>query len=151
MPNPSIASTFTNHLHQTSIASLQITFATLKIRNQQNGQFLNQMQRQQSRIILQKMPCHNVAEITVVDNMVFRFSFQFRIPNTAAEFHNLEMLSLPRPLDRGRLCVDKEKLWLSFRIDAPDPSLCVEVTHVYQGICKLEQFCTPLCGKPVGL
>jgi len=42
-------------------------------------------------------------------------------------------------LDRGRLCLDEEKLVLSFRIDAPDPSLRVEVTHTYQGICNLER------------
>ena len=143
MPTLPILSTLTNYLHQSSPAPLQITFATLEIRNQQNGRLLNQVQRQRSRIILKKMPCNNVAEITVVDNMVFRFSFQFRMPS-AAEFHDMEMLSLPRPLDQGSMSVDKEKLWLSFRIDAPDPSLRVEVTHVYQGICNLERLCTSL-------
>ena len=49
------------------------------------------------------------------------------------------MLSLPRPLDHGKLLVDEEKLMLSFRIDAPDPSLRVEVMHTYQGICDLKE------------
>ncbi|WP_067034358.1 hypothetical protein [Allomuricauda sp. CP2A] len=146
MPPRPISSTFTNHLHQSSPAPLQITFAMLAIRNHQNGQFLNRVQRPQSRIILQKLPQQGLAELTVLDNLVFCFSFQFHIPN-AGEFHDGEMLALPRPLDQGGLFVDNEKLRLSFRIDAPDPTLRVEVTHVYQNILKLEHHCTPLCGQ----
>ncbi|AEM69948.1 hypothetical protein Murru_0901 [Allomuricauda ruestringensis DSM 13258] len=146
-PTPSPIQTIKNFLHQNSHTQLHITFAALEITNHQNGQFLNRVQRQQSRIILQKLPQTGVAKINVLDNMVFRFSFQFRIPDAAAEFHNLKMLSLPRPLDHGKLYVDKEKLRLSFRIDAPDPLLRVEITHVYQSILSLEQFCTPLCGQ----
>ncbi|WP_437396618.1 hypothetical protein [Flagellimonas lutimaris] len=146
MPPRPISSTFTNFLHQSTPTQLQITFTTLEIRNHQNGRFLNQVQRQQSRIILQKMPCSDVVEITVADNLVFSFSFQFHIPSSE-EIHDIKILSLPRPLSHGRLHVDEEKLWLSFRIDAPDPTLCVEVTHVYQGISKLERCCAPLCGQ----
>lgn len=142
-PHPNPVQTIRDYLHQSSPTPLQITFATLKIRNHQNGQLLNQVQRPQSRVILQKTPCSDIAEITVVDNMVFRFSFQFRLPR-AAESHDIEMRSLPRPLDCGRLCMDKEKMVLSFRIDAPDPSLRVEVVQIYRDICKLEAFSAPL-------
>ncbi|MBA4744881.1 MAG: hypothetical protein H2058_06465 [Muricauda sp.] len=148
MPTLPISTTFTDYLHQNSHTPLQITFATLTIRNHQNGQFLNRVQRQQSSIILQKLPQTGLAEITVLDNLVFSFSFQFRIPR-AKEFHNIEMLSMPRPLDCGRLFVDKEKLRLSFRIDAPDPSLRVEVTHTYQGVCGLKELCAPVSGQSV--
>ena len=143
-PNPSLIQTIENFLHQNSPAQLQITFASLKIRNHQNGQLLHQVQRRQSRIILRKLPQKGLAELTLLDNLVFSFSFQFQIPK-AQKFHDVEMLSLPRPLDQGRLCVDEEKLQLSFRIDAPNPTLRVRVTHVYQGILKLEHPCTPLC------
>jgi hypothetical protein len=142
-PNPIPIKIITDFLHQSSPAPLEITFATLEIRNHQNRQFLNQVQKLQSRIILNKMPSNNLIEIRVLDNLVFSFSFQFQIPG-AEEFQDIKMLSLPRPLDHGRLCVDHEKLLLSFRIDAPDPSLRVEVTHVYQVICNLEQLCTSL-------
>ncbi len=146
MPPHPISSIFNDFLHQNSHAPLHITFAALEIINYQNGQFLNRVQRPHSRIILKKMPCSDLAELTVLDNLVFSFSFQFRMPQTK-EFHNIEMLSLPRPLDHGKLFIDEEKLILSFRIDAPDPSLRVAVTHVYQGILSLERFCTPLCGQ----
>lgn len=146
MPTRPISSTFTDFLHQSSPTPLQITFATLEITNHQNGQFLNRVQREQSRIVLQKMSQTGLAQMTVLDNLVFRFSFQFHIPN-AGKFQNGEMLALPRPLDRGRLSVDNEKLVLSFRINAPDPSLRVEVTQVYKDICKLEVFSAPLCGQ----
>lgn len=141
--------TITHFLNQTSPAQLQITFATLKINHYQNGQFLNQVQRFQSRIVLQKKPYNDLAKITVLDNLVFSFSFLFQMPGTLQP-HIIKMLSLPRPLDHGNLYVDKKKLLLSFRIDAPDPSLCVEVTHVYQGISDLERLYMPNCGMSVG-
>lgn len=141
--------TISNFLHQTSPAPLQITFATLEIHNSQNGQFLNYVRRPQSRIILKKIPCSDVAELTVLDNLVFRFSFQFRMPQTK-EFDTIEMLSLPRPLDHGKLLIDEEKIMLSFRIDAPEPSLRVEVTHTYQGIYDLKELSPLLSGKSVG-
>jgi|GEM_PF-1573481 len=142
--------TINNFLHQTSPAPLQMTFATLEIHNHQNGQFLNHVRRPQSRLILKKIPCSDVAELTVLDNLVFRFSFQFRMPQTK-KFHTIEMLSLPRPLDHGKLLVDEEKLMLSFRIDAPDPSLRVEVTHTYQGICNLKELNAPVPEKTLKL
>ena len=138
MPSNPISSIFNNFLLQTSPAPLQITFATLEIHNSQNGQFLNHVRRPHSRLILKKMPCSDVAELTVLDNLVFSFSFQFRMLQTKAS-HTIEMLSLPRPLDHGKLLIDEEKLILSFRIDAPDPSLRVEVMHTYQGICDLKE------------
>ena len=139
---PSISSTITNFLHQSSPAPLQITFASLEICSHQNGALLHRVQRQQSRIILQQTPQKGLAEITVLDNLVFSFSFQFQMPS-APTYHEVDMLSLPRPLDQGRLSMDEEKLQLSFRIDAPDPTLRLEVTHVYQGILGLDRHCVP--------
>ncbi len=98
---------------------------------------VQKVQRPQSRIVLRKLS-QGLAEITVVDNLVFRFSFQCRMPTTT-EFNNLEMLYLPRPLAQGRMYLDDEKLQLSFRIDAPDPSLRVQVTQVYHRICHVER------------
>ncbi|MBO0321433.1 hypothetical protein J0X14_03915 [Muricauda sp. CAU 1633] len=144
MPPRPISSTLIHFLRQNSPDALHITFAALEICNHQNGQLLHKVQRPQSRIILQKMPQKGMAELTVLDNLVFSFSFQFQTLK-AQKFHDVEMLSLPRPLDQGRLYMDEEKLQLSFRIDAPDPTLRVEVTHVYQGILKLEHPCTRLC------
>ncbi|MEO2050782.1 MAG: hypothetical protein ABGX00_03385 [Allomuricauda sp.] len=149
MPTPSIVSTITDFLHHPSQDPLQITFAHLEICNQQHGQWHKKMQRPQSRILLRKLS-QELAEITVVDNLVFRFSFQFHMPSTG-EFHNLEMLCLPRPLAQGRMYMDDEKLQLSFRIDAPDPALHVQVTQVYHRICHMERLSKPLSGTAVGL
>ncbi|MFD2099735.1 hypothetical protein [Flagellimonas iocasae] len=143
-PNPNPIQTITNFLHQSSQTQLQITFASLEICNHQNGQLLHCVQRPQSRLILQKMPKKGLAKMTLLDNLVFSFSFQFQIAKTQ-KFHEVKMLALPRPLDQGRLFVDEERLQLSFQIDSPDPTLRVEVTHLYQGILKLERHCTPLC------
>lgn len=138
--------TITNFLHQSSPAPLQITFASLEICSHPNGPWLHRVQRQHSRILLQQTPQRGLGEITVLDNLVFSFSFQFQLPS-AQKFHDVEMLSLPRPLDQGRLYMDDEKLQLSFRIDAPDPSLRVQVTQVYRGILHLEHRQPTLCGQ----
>jgi len=137
-PNSSPLQTVKDFLHHPSQDQLEITFAHLEICNQQHGQWCKKVQRPQSRILLRKLPQNGLAEITVMDNLVFRFSFQFRIPDTEA-CSNLEILHLPRPLDQGRMYMDDEKLQLSFRIDAPDPSLRVQVTQVYQGILGLQK------------
>ncbi len=137
MPPIPVLSTFTDFLHQSSHAPLHITFANLTICHHQNGRYLNQVQRQHGHIMLHKTLYQGIAELTVLDNLVFSFSFKFHMPNTE-KIHDVEMLSLPRPLSHGKLYLDEEKLVLSFTIDAPDPSLCVAVTHVYQSICKLE-------------
>lgn len=143
---PSISSTITNFLHQSSPAPLQVTFASLEICSHPNGSWLHRVQRQHSRILLQKTPQKGMGEITVLDNLVFSFSFRFQLPS-APTYHEVDMRCLPRPLDQGRLYLDDEKLQLSFRIDAPDPSLRVQVTQVYRGILHLEHRQPSLCGQ----
>ena len=135
-PNPSPLQIIQDFLHQNSQDQLQITFAHLEIRNKQHGQLLHKVQRHQSRIILHKLPQNGLAEITVVDSLVFSFSFQFQIPKSLGVYEG-NMLCLPRPLDQGKLYVDAKKLQLSFRIDAPDPALRIDVTLTYQGILDL--------------
>ncbi|MGN7513016.1 MAG: hypothetical protein ACTHOM_01480 [Allomuricauda sp.] len=138
MPPIPVLSTFTDFLNQSSPAPLQITFANLSIRNHQNGQFLNHVQRQHGHIMLHKTLHKGVAELTVLDHLVFSFSFKFRMPHVG-ECQHITMQSLPRPLSHGKLYVDGEQMRLCFTIDAPDPLRCVAVTHVYQGICTLER------------
>lgn len=138
--------TITDFLHQSSPSPLQITFASLEICSHQNEQLLRTVQRQRSRILLQKTQQKGLVEITVLDNLVFSFSFRFQLPS-APTCHEVDMRSLPRPLDQGRLYLDDEKLQLSFRIDAPDPSLRVQVTQVYRGILHLEHLQPTLCGQ----
>lgn len=146
MPNSPVQ-TITNFLHQSSPAPLQVTFATLEICSHQNGSWLHRVQRQHSRILLQQTQQKGLAELTVLDNLVFSFSFRFQLPG-APTLHEVDMRCLPRPLDQGRLYLDDEKLQLSFRIDAPDPSLRVQVTQVYRGILHLEHLQPTLCGQP---
>lgn len=143
---PSISSTIINFLHQSSPAPAQITFASLEICSHQNGALRHRVQRQHSRILLQQTLQKGLGELTVLDNLVFSFSFRFQLP-TAPTCHEVDMRCLPRPLDQGRLYLDDEKLQLSFRIDAQDPSLRVQVTQVYRGILHLEHRQPTLCGQ----
>ncbi|GAB4508650.1 MAG: hypothetical protein Tsb004_07550 [Allomuricauda sp.] len=144
MPTPTIASALTHFLHHSTHNQLQITFASLSICNSQQGKLLHRLPSRQGRIGFQKLSLQ-LLQLDIMDSLVFRFSVQCHISQTT-DFRNMETLSLPRPLDQGSLQVDEEKLVLSFRIDAPDPLLRIQVTHTYQGIYRLEKYCTPFCG-----
>ncbi|WP_420602832.1 hypothetical protein [Flagellimonas sp.] len=117
--------------------ALEITFAQLKIDTYHNGQFLQQIQRPNCKIVLQKVVNNALAKMDVVDNLVFRFSFWFEKPTTENYFKG-ETLQLPRPLAEGTLQMDAEKLTLQFTIDAPDKNLQVHVRHIYTEIQRLE-------------
>ncbi|WP_306012379.1 MULTISPECIES: hypothetical protein [unclassified Allomuricauda] len=143
-PNPNPSQTITDFLHHSTHTQLQITFASLNICNSQHGKLLQRLPSRQGRIGFQKLS-PQLLQLDIMDSLVFRFSVQCHIPQTT-NLNDMGPLSLPRPLDQGSLYVDEEKLVLSFRIDAPDPQLRIQVTHTYQGIHRLEKFCTPLCG-----
>jgi hypothetical protein len=145
MPSSTIAYALTHFLHNRTHTQLQITFARLDICNSQNGRVLQRLPSRQGRIGFQKLSPH-LLQLDIMDSLVFRFSVQYPIPQPV-NLNKMEPLSLPRPLDQGSLHVNEEKLVLSFRIDAPDPSLRIQVTHTYQGIYRLEEYCTPLCGQ----
>ena len=144
MPTPTIASALTHFLHHSTHTQLQITFASLNICNSQHGKLLQRLPSRQGRIGFQKLS-PQLLQLDIMDSLVFRFSLQCPISQTT-NLNDMGPLSLPRPLDQGSLYVDEEKLVLSFRIDAPDPLLRIQVTHTYQGIYHLEKFCTPFCG-----
>ncbi|WP_421806435.1 hypothetical protein [Flagellimonas sp.] len=143
-PNANLIQTLTHFLHHSTHTQLQITFASLNICNSQQGKLLHHLPSRQGRIGFQKLS-PQLLQLDIMDSLVFRFSLQCLITQTT-NLNDMGPLSLPRPLDQGSLYVDEEKLVLSFRIDAPDPQLRIQVTHTYQGIYHLEKFCTPLCG-----
>jgi len=143
-PNPNPLQAITDFLHHSTHTQLQITFARLDICNSQNGRVLHRLPSRQGRIGFQKLS-PQLLQLDIMDSLVFRFSVQCHIPQPV-NLNDMGPLSLPRPLDQGSLYVDEEKLVLSFRIDAPDPLLRIQVTHTYQGIYRLEKFCTPFCG-----
>jgi hypothetical protein len=143
-PNTNLIQTLTHFLHHSTHKQLQITFASLNICNSQQGMLLHHLPSRQGRIGFQKLS-PQLLQLDIMDSLVFRFSLQCHI-SQPTNLNDMGPLSLPRPLDQGSMQVDEEKLVLSFRIDAPDPQLRIQVTHTYQGIYRLEKLCTPLCG-----
>lgn len=143
-PNPNPSHAITDFLHHSTHTQLLITFASLNICNSQHGKLLHRLPSRQGRIGFQKLS-PQLLQLDIMDSLVFRFSLQCPISQTT-NLNDMAPLSLPRPLDQGSLYVDEEKLVLSFRIDAPDHLLRIQVTHTYQGIYRLEKYCTPFCG-----
>ncbi|MDC6365557.1 MULTISPECIES: hypothetical protein [Flavobacteriaceae] len=142
MSNTHLLRTLNHFLYQSPYTALEITFGQHQIQNQQNGQLLHTVHKQQSRLVINKLPNPGLAQMVVVDNLLFNFSFLFLKPSKPLHYKSA-MLQLPRPLDRGQLQIAPNALCLSFRIDAPDPALSVHVAHWYQGTCTFERFREP--------
>ncbi|TAI48030.1 hypothetical protein [Flagellimonas allohymeniacidonis] len=124
--------TLASFQEETSTAALQLTFGTHQIVNYHNGMLLNRMQRQNSRLVLHKTEPSHLAKMEVVDSLVFQFSFLFEA-HALYKYQKGQNICLPRPLVDGRLQIWPQQLELSFRIGAPDPSLCVHILHTYTG------------------
>jgi len=126
MPKPNLLQTLADFQAQSYFSSLKITFGVHDIINYRDGHSLNQAER----IIVVKTSKHHIAQIKVMDNLLFRFSFHISLPKILAG-QTESMIQLPRPLEDGHLNIQNEKLELSFRIDAPknEPQLTVE--HCY--------------------
>lgn len=142
MSNTHLLRTLTHFLTQSPYTALEITFGQHQIQNHQNGQLLHTLHKQQSRLVINKIPNPGLAQMVVVDNLLFNFSFLFPKPGNPL-YYKGSMLQLPRPLDQGQLQITPNTLYLSFRIDAPDPTLSVQVAHYYQEPCALERFREP--------
>ncbi|RDY59397.1 hypothetical protein [Flagellimonas nanhaiensis] len=140
--NSSLLGTLTHFLNQSPYTSLELTFAHHTVCHHQNGQFLNRLHKQQSRLLIHKLPNIALAQMVVVDNLLFNFSFSFHRPTNQEQYRGT-MLQLPRPLDQGHMEITGTQLVLSFRIDAPDPALSVNITQTYFGSFSLEKFYVP--------
>nr|WP_299067267.1 hypothetical protein [uncultured Allomuricauda sp.] len=110
--------------------SWELTFALLEIDTYHNGKFLKRVQHAYPKIVIYK-PEHNTsAQMEVLDNLVFSFSFWFEKSIAHLDYKS-KMLRLPRPLTQGTLQLDAKKLVLQFTIDVPDKALEVKVQHIY--------------------
>jgi len=70
--------------------------------------------------------------IQVLDNLVFRFSFEFSAEALHSGVKGCAQ-KLPRPLEKGWIQFHKDAVNLGFWIDGPDPNLRVYVEQVYFG------------------
>lgn len=139
MPNTQLLHTITHFLEQSPYTSLEITFAEHQIINHLNWQYLNTVYKTQSRVMIHKVPQSGLAQMVVVDNLLFNFSFHFLKPDNTTYYQG-PMLQLPRPLSEGKLQITTDSLRLSFIIDAPDPALSVQVEQYFEGEYQTERF-----------
>lgn len=114
--------------HETS-ELLELTFSTLEIHITNNGKFLNQSIKNNCKVSI-KRQSHNHANMDIVDNPAFEFSFLFATP-ASFPYYCGQMIELPRPLTGGVLKMDTYSLILNFIIDAPDPNLKIHVSQLY--------------------
>ncbi|MEP0462870.1 MAG: hypothetical protein ABJN84_17210 [Flavobacteriaceae bacterium] len=131
MPKSDLLPAIFDFLHCCSTINLEITFAQLDIHIYHNGHFLKRITKPNSRILLYKPQNRKIAQMDLLDNIAFRFSFEFDKP-TSQLYYKSKRLYLPQPLTEGFLEMDAEKLSFSFTINSP--SNYVEITHVYRQI-----------------
>ncbi|TMU55551.1 hypothetical protein [Flagellimonas algicola] len=138
----SVLPTIHDFLHKSPHASLEITFGSHTVLNSLVHRPLNQVYKQNSRIVINKRPRKGNPQMVVVDNLIFNFDFGFT-PPMQQEFYLGSMLHLPSPLDQGHLHMDVDQLTLSFRIHSRNPKHCVFVSQTYTHIHHLERFFVP--------
>ena len=83
MPKTNLLKTLNRFQKEKQSTSLQITFDSLEITNYRNGIFYNQQEKHQPLVHVQKTQNGPVVKIELVDNPIFRFSFQITIPKIA--------------------------------------------------------------------
>ena len=109
-----------------------VVFPTLQIQTFRHGEPLHNIYLAEKRLRFLKTKTANVLRIQVLDNLVFRFSFVF--DSSAFHIHNKVCAQkLPRPLDKGWIRIQHNKVQLGFWIDGPDPDLQVYVEQRYFG------------------
>ncbi|MBS9462833.1 hypothetical protein KIM67_10450 [Flagellimonas sp. 389] len=124
-------------LKQDTNTTLEITFAQLAIEIYHNGHFLKKIERPNSSILLYKPKNNKLAQMDLVDNIAFRFSFWFDTPTSPLKYKS-DILRLPQPLTEGFLEMDAEKLIVGFIMHTQGNS--IETTHVYTQICMRQRW-----------
>ncbi len=132
MAPTSILEEIKNFLENDNYTTLELTFETLEISLFHHGKRLNQLVRQDAELILQKTNDPTIAEMDVVDNLVFPFLFTFN-PQEALAGQTTQMQKLPRPLNHGSLCIKHYCLELEFTIESPSKEMELRVMHLYLG------------------
>ena len=138
MPKINLLKTLNQFQKEKQDTALQITFNTLEITSYRNGEFLDKKIRYQSQITVQKTSKGPMAKIVVLDDYVFRFSFQVRIPKIGV-FQRKKVINLPAPLDEGYLKILPHQMGLSFRINNPDPRINLQMEQKYNGPFSVEK------------
>ncbi|MEM9361738.1 MAG: hypothetical protein AAGA43_03835 [Bacteroidota bacterium] len=138
MPKTNLLKTLNQFQKEKQDTALQITFNSLEITSYRNGEFLDKKIRYQSQITVQKTPDGPMAKIVVLDDYIFRFSFQVRIPKIGM-FQRKKVIYLPRPLDEGYLRILPHQMELSFRIRTLDPRVDLQIGQIYKGPFSVEK------------
>ncbi|MER3376040.1 MAG: hypothetical protein RIM83_15480 [Allomuricauda sp.] len=130
MANMHVLGEIKRFLDQKSSGILEITFAHLEILTYHNQKLLNRTLRQNSRIRIYEHRSMALAQMEVMDHLVFHFSLWFPTPAHTSHYQS-KSLFLPRPLSHGILEMDAETLQLEFTIDTPNKNARVNVKHRY--------------------
>nr|WP_298793788.1 hypothetical protein [uncultured Allomuricauda sp.] len=130
MPKSDLQHTLARFLDHEEEKVLKLTFAQLHIDTYHKGKSLKQVTKTNAQIHIRKLATTPQLKMTVLDNLVFRFSFWFERPTMPLPYSS-KMMRTPQPLQEGILEIDLEKLVLQFTINAPDKALRVQVKHIY--------------------
>lgn len=130
MPKSDLQHVLARFLDHDKEKTLKLTFAQLHIHTYHRGKSLNRVTKTNAQILIRKLTTTQQLKMTVLDNLVFRFSFWFERPTIPLPYIG-KMLWTPQPLQEGIFEMDAEKLVLQFTINAPDKALRVQVKHTY--------------------
>ncbi|WP_136468241.1 hypothetical protein [Flagellimonas onchidii] len=118
-------------LDQSTHKTMELHFSTQKIMSFRNGVPHRQILRPDRRLVVKKLASPVLGKITVVDNLLFKFSFRFIIPCSSLLYQG-EMMQLQFPVSFGYLMIDPDAqvIRLVFEIDAPDDAIALTILHI---------------------
>ncbi len=107
-----------------------IHFPHLQIKTFQHNERLQTISLCDRRLRFVKTQPPTMLRVQVMDNLVFRFSFVFSVEALQIN-KKVCAQKLPRPLEKGWIRIQHNKVQLGFWIDGPDPNLRVYVNQQY--------------------
>ena len=138
MPRINVLGKINHFLDSVEAPTLELTFAQLTIQSFHQGQLLNCTVKENAKLRVHLPGPDGLAQMEVLDNLVFHFTFGFIRPTAMRPYHS-KMLNLPRPLMDGLLLLDAEQLLLEFTIDTPNKDHNIQIQHRYTSIMKVRQ------------
>ena len=109
-------------------ATWELSFDSLEIFAQYEGREYNCGHRPSGNLLLHTQPDSAVAQMEVMDHIMFSFTFSWTQPKVI-DYYLLPMKNLEKPLSCGILSITPDQLTLTFVLEEKDKALCLRYEY----------------------
>lgn len=126
MPETNLLYRIENFLDQPKLKKLNLRFDQLDIFSFYQGEFLNLESRKSGHVVIKKTEAHSLMKMRVLDRIIFSCALHFT-PGKKGK-----MQSIPKPLSKGHIELDKDRFVLHYTIESPKKEKQLQFCFVYQ-------------------